>query len=1007
MLFKQKVPTGVVRSVSRSGLVMLQLVIVVLIAICRPGITLPGGNAEATTIAQTEDDPNDLATITRRLEKEAASLVRNEKAEDRFRELRLKVAETGMVPVLIRLRAPFRRESDLNSEVEVSGQREFINRVQNQVITNLFGYDPASIKQYECIPYLAVRVNSIGLEWLNYSTQVIDISEDQVSEPLLTESVRRIGGEAAWNLGYTGAGQTIAIIDNGVDSNHPFLEGKVMAEACFSTNFPLFGASSICPGGVSATTATNSALPCTIENSGCDHGTKVAGIAAGRGPQFSGVAKDATLIAIQAFTRFTGSARCGRGVNECLKAFDSDILSALEQVYLLRKFYSIAAVNVSAGSGRFIGTCDSTVPAMKAIIDLLESVEVATIVASGNQGYTNGVNSPACVSSAIGVGSTSSQPGSPEQVSSYSNSSGLIKLLAPGEGIYSPVPGGNFSYNSGTSMAAPHVAGAFAIAKEKAPNASVATILRALTMTGVRITDSRNNTVRPRIQIDAALGYISTVIPPNPVPNPPSQLITTPNSTSLVTLQWKDNSNNENGFLIRRRSEADERWSIIGKVGQNTTVFQSNVPRRGLTYYYTIAAFNFTGESETSNEAVGRTPESGPAPPSSLSATVLTDAEVELNWRDNSSEESGFRLYRRMGSTDGWRPFITVGTNVTSIRVGLNAGMMYSFAVSTVSRDGESSLSNEVSTMTGQVPPLAPSELQASPVSGTKIVLSWRDNSTNEIGFRVRRRVGITGSWSLLADLGAGVTSLDDSGLSPETTCYYLVTSINSAGESALSNEAVATTLTSDGAEVPDTPGELVARVRSNSAVELNWLDNSFNEMGFQIWECVGKSGPWKLVGMVGADKTVFNRDGLLAGEIYSYFIRAYNGGGESVDSNVVTTYIPRMQFTPLENDRRMGGMVNRFEGQYYRLHVPTGVEQLTIETTGEFSGVGNIDLYLRAENQPSRALFNCRSMRNGSTERCTVSNPRTGNWHILIYGNYPMASRFTITANYTMKQPN
>lgn len=1006
MAFKRSIRAGRGRSFRSALIIGFSLALLFVAFLSPPGAPQPGVYSVGAK-ASAQDDPDDLITVNRRLEEEAAGLVRNEKAEDRFRELRLRVAQNGVVPVLIRLRAPFRRESDLNSEVEINGQREFINRVQGQVITNLFGYDPASIKQYECIPYLAVRVNSIGLEWLNYSTQVIDISEDQISEPLLAESVRRIGGETAWNLGYTGAGQTIAIIDNGVDGNHPFLEGKVMAEACFSTNFPQIGASSVCPDGVSATTATNSALPCKIENNGCDHGTKVAGIAAGRGPQFSGVAKDATLIAIQAFSRFTGSTWCGKGTNECLRAFDSDLLSALEQVYLLRKFYSVAAVNLSAGGSRFIASCDNSAPAMKAIIDLLQGVEVATIVASGNQGFTNGINSPACISSAISVGSTSSQPGSPERVSSFSNSSGLIKLLAPGDGIYSPIPGGEFIYNSGTSMAAPHVAGAFAIAKQKAPNASVATILSALTMTGVRITDPRNNIVRPRIQIDAALGYISTVVPPNPAPNPPSQLSAIPNSTSLITLQWRDNSNNENGFMIRRRSETDEKWSTIGKVGPNTTTFQSNVPRRGQAYYYTIAAFNFTGESEMSNEAFGRTPESGPAPPSNLSATVLTDVEVELKWRDNSGEESGFRLYRRMGSTDGWRPFITVGSNVTSIRLGLNAGMMYNFAVSTISRDGESNLSNEVSAMTGLVPPVAPSDLQASPISGTKIVLSWRDNSTNEIGFRVRRRVGSAGSWSLLADLGAGVTTLDDIGLSQGTTCHYLVTSINSAGESALSNEAGATTLTNDGVEAPETPGEVIARVRSNSAIELNWLDNSFNEMGFQIWECVGKSGPWKLVGMVGADKTIFNRDGLTGGEIYSYFIRAYNGGGESVDSNIVSTTMPRMQFIPLESDRNVSGMVNRFEGQYYRLHVPTGVEQLTIETTGELSGFGNIDLYLRAENQPSRALFNCRSMRNGSSERCTVSRPHTGNWHVLVYGNYPMASRFTITASYTMRPPN
>ena len=1004
MPLKRNINAGLSRPVGRAVLIGCSLLVLLLGATGWRGAPFQTWFGEGS-LASAQDDSDDLVAINRRLEEEAAGLTRSENADERFRELRFKVEKVGVVPVIIRLRAPFRQESELRNEVEVNGQREFINRVQNQVVTSLFGYDPASIKQYECVPYLAVRVNSIGLEWLNYSPQVLDISEDQLSEPVLSESVRRIGGEAAWNLGNTGAGQTIAIIDNGVDGNHPFLEGKVLAEACYSTNFPLVGARSICPGGVGATTATDSALPCRIENAGCDHGTQVAGIAAGRGPQFSGVAKDATLIAIQAFTHFTSESVCGRGVNGCLRAFQSDLIAALEQVYLLRKFYSIAAVNLSSGTERYSGACDSSAPAMKAIIDLLHGEGTATIIASGNQGYTNAINYPACISSAISVGSTTSLPGSPERVSAFSNSSTLLKLLAPGDGIYSSTPGGGFSFNSGTSMAAPHVAGAFAIAKQKASYASVPDILNALTMTGVRITDPRNRLTRPRIQIDAALEYINREIPSNPVPQPPSQLVTVPNSTSLITLQWKDNSNNEIGFLIRRRSVTDEGWSTIGRVGRNVTMFQSNVPRPGLNYLYSVTAFNVSGESLMSNESLGRTPESGPAPPSNLTIAALTSTAAQLNWRDNSNQESGFRLYRRMGGADGWYPFMTVGANVTSVQVSLNAGMMYYFAVSTVNRDGESELSNEVNAMTGLVPPTAPTELRASPMSSTRITLNWRDNSTNEIGFRVRRRLGVSGSWSMLADVGAGVTSLDDTGLTPGTTCYYLVSSINAAGESALSNEAEATPLDGKGVETPDSPGGLMVRVSSNSAVELDWIDNSFNEMGFQVWECAGRDGPWRLVGMVSSDTTNFAREGLASGEIYSYFVRSYNGAGESVDSNVVNIVVPRMNFIPLENNRAVSDRLNRFEGQYYRIHVPAGAEQLSIETAGEITGDGNVDLYVRAENQPNRFLFNCRSMRRGSGERCTVNLPRAGNWHILVFGNYALSSRFTINATYTMKQ--
>ena len=101
--------------------------------------------------------------------------------------------------------------------------------------------------------------------------------------------------------------------------------------------------------------------------------------------------------------------------------------------------------------------------------------------------------SPACISSAVSVGSTDdgSYGTTKDLVSDFSNSSPELDLLAPGRWITSSIPGGNFLPYPGTSMAAPHVAGAWAILKSKAPDASVEQVLSVLKQTGVPITDSR------------------------------------------------------------------------------------------------------------------------------------------------------------------------------------------------------------------------------------------------------------------------------------------------------------------------------------------------------------------------------------------------------------------------------------------------------------------------------------------------------------------------------------
>jgi subtilisin family serine protease len=947
---------------------------------------------------------DDRNVIIKSMVDEAAGMKRSESAAERFTELRKRVDETGIVPVIIHVRAPFRPEAEYDTVIEVRSQRELIKLAQANLLDEMIGYDPQSIKLYEYIPYLAVRVNPAGLAWLNGSDNVIDIEEDLISRVDLAESVKLIGGPEAWAAGYGGAGQTIAIVDTGVDKDHPLLKGKVVAEACYSTNFPTFGATSICAGGTESLTISNSGLPCKSEIAGCEHGTHVAGIAAGRGSSFSGVARDAEIISIQIYSRLEGPAYCGPNVSECIGAFDSDLLRALEHVYQLQSLQSIAAVNLSLGSGRFNIACDAQMPATKAAIDLLRGAGIATVTSSGNSSYSNAISNPACISSTISVGSTTGNYNQPERVSTFSNSSFLLSLLAPGEKITSSIPGG-YKALSGTSMAAPHVAGAFAIARQRVPNASVSEILKALTSTGVAIRDPRNNIVKSRIQINAALSYLGATIPANPAPFAPQMLVATAKSKSQIDLTWKDNSTNETGFRIREWVEGS-RWSIIGTVGQGVTIFQNNGLKPGESHTYSVVAFNNSGESASSNEALGTTPLTGPAPPTQLTVTALSETEVQLNWQDNSTEESGFRIRRRRGMTGSWAIFTNVRANTNSIRLsGLIPGSMYYFTVSAINLSGESVQSNEAMGLTGNGPPSGPTRLRAIAMSVSQITLKWQDNSTNETGFRIRRRSGSSDPWKAIADVGTNDTSYDDSDLAPGTTSFYQVSAINLNGESPLSNEADATTLNNDGVSLPSTPSELIAMAYSNSTAELHWLDNSGNESGFQVWERESSAGAWKLAAMVGPGITIFMRNGLVSGQTYYYYVKAYNSGGESISSNQATIIVPVMGFTSLNSGQSLSDTADKSESRYFRIYAPPGTTQLTVETTGIASGAssGNVDLYLRSENQPSRLIYNCRSIASGSTEKCIIQSPQQGNWHVLVYGSAVAASSFKITATYTM----
>jgi hypothetical protein len=188
-----------------------------------------------------------------------------------------------------------------------------------------------------------------------------------------------------------------------------------------------------------------------------------------------------------------------------LRSNTSDQLLALEQVQALAASHSIAAVNLSLGGSRYFdqANCDASNPSFKTAVDNLESLGIATVVASGNDGYTDSMSSPGCISSVITVGATTDA----DQVASFSNIADFIDLLAPGVGIQSAVPGG-VGTKQGTSMATPHVAGAWAVLKQQAPTASVATILDALQATGKEVDDQRaagGVTGMKRIELGPAL----------------------------------------------------------------------------------------------------------------------------------------------------------------------------------------------------------------------------------------------------------------------------------------------------------------------------------------------------------------------------------------------------------------------------------------------------------------------------------------------------------------------
>jgi hypothetical protein len=129
------------------------------------------------SIAASHDKPiaAEVAAAIEVQKQEAANMARSALAEQKFEELNAKTQSGGMAPVIVKLRVVFRAEGELLNAASIQAQRAVIAQVQDSLMKEPTGYDPASLKRYESVPYLAVKVNAAGLEALRLSSNVIDI----------------------------------------------------------------------------------------------------------------------------------------------------------------------------------------------------------------------------------------------------------------------------------------------------------------------------------------------------------------------------------------------------------------------------------------------------------------------------------------------------------------------------------------------------------------------------------------------------------------------------------------------------------------------------------------------------------------------------------------------------------------------------------------------------------------------------------------------------------------
>lgn len=406
-----------------------------------------------------------------------------------------RASQNNTIRVIAQVNVPgFRPEGQLAAPA-IASQRAAIRAAQNQV--NIPG--ATIIETFEIIPYMTLEVNESALRALASSPQIVAIYEETERQITLAESMAVTNTLEAHQMGYDGTNQVVAVIDTGAEATHTFFQGRVVAEACFS--------STGCLNNSSVHTGAGSASPTLCEGiDGCLHGTHVSGAVLGENESFRGTASGAELVAIYAastvydpFTQEFG-----------LVFPDTNLLGALQYVYDLKVQggLNIVAVNLSLGTSDLYNdsaSCDTQYGAYKTMFDQLLSVNIVPVAASGNS-YTSaftwvsGISHPGCSASTVSVGATDTF----DNVASFSNSGAPLDTLAPGAYITSSGLNNTYAVLSGTSMATPQVAGMLAVLRQQNPNLTVQQFLDLLSNTGRSITDQSGIT-RNRIDLEEAV----------------------------------------------------------------------------------------------------------------------------------------------------------------------------------------------------------------------------------------------------------------------------------------------------------------------------------------------------------------------------------------------------------------------------------------------------------------------------------------------------------------------
>jgi hypothetical protein len=310
----------------------------------------------------------------------------------------------------------------------------------------------------------------------------------------------------------------------------------------------------------------------------------------------------------------------------------------------------------------------------------------------------------------------------------------------------------------------------------------------------------------------------------------PSNALATAYSTTQIDVSWRDNSSNEKSFQIYRSLTGETgTFTWLAYTAANTTTYRNQGLEPGVRYCYAVLAEGVIGKktitSVFSNTVCATTTSPPVAAPSNAAAVASSSNRIEIQWQDNSTNETHFEIHRSVYPQRDVFSLLTVtGENAVSYSdQGLSPSIEYCYKIRAVQVIGDQVIVWPFSNITcAWTLPNAASSTTATPNNSYAVLVDW---TAIGIYFRIERSTDGGVVWNT-AGTAENTRSFWDN-VEPEQAVCYRVVTYNTSGDAPPSN--------SDCTTPPAAPTDVTWSTVDASTVELSWKDNSSVEDGYEV----------------------------------------------------------------------------------------------------------------------------------------------------------------------------